>query len=96
MTQPLTITVGGASPYDVLVGRNLLEQVPSLLSGAKKVLIVHPVGLAVSAEALRDSLVEAGFEVVLAGVPDSEDAKRIEVAAFCWGILGNLSSREQT
>ena len=88
MNQPLSITVGGASPYDVLVGRNLLEQVPSLLSGAKKVLIVHPVGLAVSAEALRDSLVEAGFEVVLAGVPDSEDAKRIEVAAFCWGILG--------
>jgi 3-dehydroquinate synthase len=56
--------------------------------GATKVMIVHPVGLSVSAEALRDSLIDAGFEVVLAGVPDSEDAKRIEVAAFCWGILG--------
>jgi 3-dehydroquinate synthase len=51
-------------------------------------MIVHPVGLSVSAEALRDSLIDSGFEVVLAGVPDSEDAKRIEVAAFCWGILG--------
>jgi 3-dehydroquinate synthase len=59
-----------------------------MLIGAKKVLIVHPVGLSVSAEALRDSLIGAGFDVVLAGVPDSEDAKRIEVAAFCWGILG--------
>jgi 3-dehydroquinate synthase len=59
-----------------------------MLTGAGKVMIVHPVGLTVSAEALRDSLVGSGFEVVLAGVPDSEDAKRIEVAAFCWGILG--------
>jgi 3-dehydroquinate synthase len=25
---------------------------------------------------------------LLAGVPDSEDAKRVEVAAFCWTILG--------
>jgi 3-dehydroquinate synthase len=31
----------------------------------------------------------SGFEVTLAGVPDSEEAKRIEVAAFCWGILGS-------
>lgn len=88
MTELTRITVTGTDSYDVLVGRNLLDQVPALLSGAKKVLIVHPVGLAVSAEALRDSLLSAGFETVLAGVPDSEDAKRIEVAAFCWGILG--------
>jgi 3-dehydroquinate synthase len=82
------VTIKGGDSYDVLIGRNLLDNVPNFLSGAKKVLIVHPVGLAVSAEALRDSLIQAGFEVVLAGVPDSEDAKRIEVAAFCWGILG--------
>ena len=88
MTELKRITVAGTDTYDVLVGRNLLDQVPALLTGAKKVLIVHPVGLAVSAEALRDSLLVAGFETVLAGVPDSEDAKRIEVAAFCWGILG--------
>ena len=88
MTELRRIPVGGATPYEVVIGRNLLDQVPSMLSGAKKVMIVHPVGLSVSAEALRDSLIDSGFEVVLAGVPDSEDAKRIEVAAFCWGILG--------
>ena len=88
MTELRRIPVGGATPYEVVIGRNLLDQVPSMLTGAKKVMIVHPVGLSVSAEALRDSLIDAGFEVVLAGVPDSEDAKRIEVAAFCWGILG--------
>lgn len=88
MAEIKRITVGGDSPYPVIIGRNLLDQVPAFLSGAKKILVVHPVGLAVSAEALRDFLVEQGFEVLLAGVPDNEEAKRIEVAAFCWGILG--------
>ena len=85
MTELRRITVEGTAAYEVVIGRNLLDQVPSMLIGA---MIVHPVGLSVSAEALRDSLIGAGFDVVLAGVPDSEDAKRIEVAAFCWGILG--------
>lgn len=88
MSELTRIMIDGAEPYEVLIGRNLLDNVPRFLEGAKKVLIVHPVGLAVSAEALRDSLINDGLEVVLAGVPDSEDAKRIEVAAFCWGILG--------
>ena len=88
MTELRRIAVEGTASYEVVIGRNLLDQVPSMLIGARKVMIVHPVGLSVSAEALRDSLIGAGFDVVLAGVPDSEDAKRIEVAAFCWGILG--------
>lgn len=82
------IVVGGETPYPVVIGRNLLSEVPEFLEGAKKVLIVHPVGLAVSAEQLRDFLLTQGFEIFLAGVPDNEEAKRIEVAAFCWGILG--------
>lgn len=83
------ITVTGDSPYDVLVGRALLGEVgKNLGTGVKKVLIVHPEALSVSAEALRESLVAEGFEAILAGVPNSEDAKRVEVAAFCWGILG--------
>ena len=82
------IQVGAVEPYEVLVGRNLLDAVPSYLSGAKKVLIIHPVGLSVSAETLKDFLSDNGFESVLAGVPDGEDSKRIEVAAFCSGILG--------
>lgn len=88
MSELTQVTVQGAEPYEVLIGRSLLEKIPQYLAGARKVLIVHPVGLAVSAEALRDFLIKGGYEVVLAGVPDSEDAKRIEVAAFCWGILG--------
>ena len=88
MAEITRITVGAEKPYPVVIGRNLLEDVPQFLEGAKKVLVVHPVGLAVSAEQLRDYLISKGFDVLLAGVPDNEEAKRIEVAAFCWGVLG--------
>lgn len=88
MAELARIEVAAERTYPVIIGRGLLDQVPEFLSGAKKVLIVHPIALTVSAEALRDSLVQSGFEALLAGVPDSEEAKRIEVAAFCWGILG--------
>ena len=89
MTATKIISVSGVDPYDILIGRALLGEVPEAL-GAKvsKVLIVHPVALTTSAELLRETLVAAGVEAILAGVPDSEDAKRVEVAAFCWGIMG--------
>ena len=89
MSQPTVITVKGDSPYEVVIGRALLGQVATALGfSVAKVLIVHPVALTASAELLRESLVASGYETILAGVPDSEDAKRVEVAAFCWGIMG--------
>ena len=71
-----------------LVGRGLLDEIPLALDGVKKVLVVHPQALSATAEAIREKLQSAGFEALLAEVPNGEDAKRIEVAAFCWGIMG--------
>lgn len=89
MSSSKIITVKGQDPYEVVIGRGLLGEVATGLgSDVRKVLVVHPVALTASAEALRESLLEAGYETILAGVPDSEDAKRVEVAAFCWGIMG--------
>jgi 3-dehydroquinate synthase len=89
MSDNTRIQVSGESAYEIVVGRALLKQVAEAIGGrAKKVLVVHPVALSQSAEQLRESLVESGFEVLLAGVPDTEEAKRVEVAAFCWQILG--------
>jgi 3-dehydroquinate synthase len=89
MTELKRVQVGGDSPYEVLIGRSLLNHVASCLSEkTKKVLIVHPVALSQSAEALREELISSGYEAILAGVPDTEEAKRVEVAAFCWQVLG--------
>jgi 3-dehydroquinate synthase len=89
VTELKRVQVGGDSPYEVVIGRSLLNHVASCLSEkTKKVLIVHPVALSQSAEALREELISSGFEAILAGVPDTEEAKRVEVAAFCWQVLG--------
>ncbi len=89
MRQSTVIGVSGDSRYDVIVGRGIL--VPSIVEAlgprVAKVLIVHPPTLAAKATALREALQDR-FEVLLAEVPDAEDAKRVEVAAFCWRILG--------
>lgn len=83
------IRVPGASPYDVRVGRGLVAELPGILGPkVKKVLIVHAPPLGVKAEELRVSLVADGYEALMAEVPDAEAGKRVEVAAFCWQILG--------
>ncbi|GAA1218150.1 3-dehydroquinate synthase [Rhodoglobus aureus] len=88
MTETTIIPVAGANPYDVLIGRGLLPQLAEQLGPrVAKVLIIHPATLGARANALRDSLAEK-YEVLLAEVPDAEDAKRVEVAAFCWQIMG--------
>jgi len=71
-----------------VIGRGLLHEVSKGLDGVKKVLILHPVALAATAEAIREDLTAKGFEALIAEVPNGEDSKRIEVAAFCWGIMG--------
>jgi 3-dehydroquinate synthase len=89
MTVSKNIQVGGEAPYDVVVGRHLLAEVASgLRDNVKQVLIVHPISLSTSADLLAESLREAGYIALQAGVEDGEAAKRIEVAAWCWGIMG--------
>ena len=73
---------------NAIIGRGLLEDVAGSLDGVKKALIVYPQPLAATAEVLRETLVKQGFEALLAEVPAAEAAKRVEVAAFCWDIMG--------
>ncbi|WP_298228812.1 3-dehydroquinate synthase [Gryllotalpicola sp.] len=82
-----TIDVAGVDPYAITIGYGLRLHLASALgAGVAKVLVVHPPTLAAAAAELRDSL--TGYEVLLAEVPDAEAAKRVEVAAFCWQIMG--------
>ncbi|PJJ63128.1 3-dehydroquinate synthase [Compostimonas suwonensis] len=90
MNEPVTaIPVPGARQYDVTIGRGQVadDLARYLPSGAAKILIVHPPTLGAAAASLRESLL-GRYEVLLAEVPDAEAAKRVEVAAFCWQIMG--------
>ncbi|QWS35088.1 3-dehydroquinate synthase [Curtobacterium sp. L6-1] len=83
------IRVGGDDGYVVAVGNGLLASVPGLLGPrVAKVLIVHAPTLGARAEELRQLLVDAGLEALIAEVPDAEAGKRIEVASFCWQVMG--------
>lgn len=83
------IRVDGDDGYVVAVGNGLLASVPGLLGPrVAKVLIVHAPTLGARAEELRQLLVDAGLEALIAEVPDAEAGKRIEVASFCWQVMG--------
>jgi 3-dehydroquinate synthase len=90
MASPVTrIHVGGSDPYDVLVGRQLLGELAGLIGEkAKRVAVVHPEALAETGDALRAELAEHGYEAVAIQVPNAEEAKTAEVAAYCWKALG--------
>lgn len=86
--QRTTIRVGDDDGYDVVIGRGGLDEVSNALGASvRKVLIVHPATLGAKAADLREAL-QGRFEVLLAEVPDAEAGKRVEVAAFCWQVLG--------
>ncbi|MFV0130864.1 3-dehydroquinate synthase [Streptomyces sp. HMX112] len=79
----------GTDPYEVLVGRQLLGELAGLIGpSAKRVAVIHPEALAETGEALRADLAGQGYEAVAIQVPNAEEAKTAEVAAYCWKALG--------
>lgn len=87
MSDVTTIPVGDA--YDVLVGHGVSSLVHSVLpKGVARVLVVHGEPLAALAAPVVEALREAGLDVHVAGVPDAEAAKTIEVAARLWSLMG--------
>ena len=83
------ISVGGPAPYDVVIGSQLLGELKPLLpNGSERVAVIVPLSLSESGEAIRTDLEQEGLRAVLIEVPDAEDAKSSDVAAFCWSVLG--------
>jgi 3-dehydroquinate synthase len=86
--QTTELRVTGANAYPIRVGRGIRFEAAELLGpDVTRVLIVHQPVLAAAAAELRESLADR-YQVLLAEVPDAEAAKRVEVAAFCWQIMG--------
>lgn len=89
---PTRITVGGADgtePYDVLVGHQLLGDLSTVIGPeAKRVAVLHPEALASTGDVLRDELAAQGYEAIAVQLPNAEESKTAEVAAYCWKALG--------
>ncbi|AKT51703.1 3-dehydroquinate synthase [Arsenicicoccus sp. oral taxon 190] len=84
---PTVIPVGDS--YDVVVGRDVLGQVPSLLrEGTLRVLVVASPAVAAYADQVAGALAAAAVQVHRAEVPDAESAKSVDVLARLWSQLG--------
>ena len=92
MLPPTRLTVRTAQPYDVVVGEGLLGDLAPALSGAARVLVVHPEALQATADVVADDLRGSGLEVHLAQVPDGEQSKDLKVAAYLWDVLGQVGA----
>ena len=88
MSDTSEIEVAGPEPYRVVVGRDLLDTVPTMIPGATRAAVLSAPPLAAVAEQVSDHLAGAGITAVPIGVPDAEAAKSIDVAASCWDALG--------
>lgn len=86
-----TLTVSAEHEYPVIIGEHLLGELPGLIGEKCRVLLLAPHALATTAEAVREDLTAQGYETYIAEVPDAEEAKTSQVAAFCWGILGQAN-----
>ncbi|MFD0024130.1 3-dehydroquinate synthase [Streptomyces sp. NPDC058382] len=79
----------GTDPYEVVVGRQLLGELPTFIGDrVKRVAVLHPEALAETGEAVRQDLAGQGYEAIAIQLPNAEEAKTVEVAAYCWKALG--------
>ncbi|MGA5131580.1 3-dehydroquinate synthase [Streptomyces olivoreticuli] len=85
----IRVASAGTAPYDVLVGHRLLDELPGLIgTEAKRVAVLHPEALAETGEVLRQDLAAQGYEAIAIQLPNAEESKTVEVAAYCWKALG--------
>jgi 3-dehydroquinate synthase len=85
---PSRIDVAGERPYPVLIGYDLLDQLPTLVAGARQAAVLFSAPLERTARRVADLLSAAGPVVLTRQVPDAEAGKTVEVAAGCWDALG--------
>jgi len=90
MVETPTVTrmhVAGSSPYDVVVGHGVLDEVRAMLgSSPQRVAVCYPEPLVHLADRVIATL--AGIEVLRIVLPDGEVAKTGQVAIAAWEQLG--------
>ncbi|GAA1813555.1 3-dehydroquinate synthase [Actinomadura chokoriensis] len=79
------VRVGGADPYDVVIGAGVLGELPAMVGDrARTVAVVHAEGLPEIARPVCGALEQAGYTVRALPVPDGEAAKEVGVLAGLW------------
>ncbi|SNS20241.1 3-dehydroquinate synthase [Actinomadura meyerae] len=85
------VHVGGADPYDVVIGTGVLGELPAMVGDrARSVAVVHARGLPEIARPVCGALERAGYAVHALPVPDGEAAKEIGVLAGLWSSFARL------
>ena len=80
--------VGGAAPYDVVVGRDLTARLPDLIGKSATTGRGDPLrGARGPVRGVLDVL-RAGYDVIALPIPDGEQAKSAAVAVELWEALG--------
>ncbi len=80
--------VGGAAPYEVVVGHQLAGRLPDLLGpDVHRVAVIHDGDLADLVEGVVAAL-RPSYDVLALGLPSGEEAKTAAVTAECWESLG--------
>ena len=91
-SEPVTVRVASAAPYDVVIGRGLLDDLvaAAVATGASRAAVIHPPTLAATAEVIRDAVRDSGIDAHLLQVPDAEEAKNLTVLGFCCNVFGQI------
>ncbi|MDO7866904.1 3-dehydroquinate synthase [Nocardioides jiangxiensis] len=88
MSNDITLHVGGAAPYDVVIGRGLADRLPGLLGeGVQRVAFLYAAELAELAEPVLDVL-RPLYDVLALGLPSGEQTKDADIIVQCWEALG--------
>lgn len=83
------VHVGGADPYDVSIGNEVLTQLPAAVGPeVNKIALIHTEPVKVHSDKALDLLNEAGYKVTDVTIPDAEEGKTVDVMASIWHTLG--------
>jgi 3-dehydroquinate synthase len=84
------IPVGGAAPYDVVIGHGIADRVPPMLAGASTAVVIADSQVAGCAESVAATLRTADVGVEVLTISAGEHAKSIDTVAQLWDDLGRL------
>lgn len=88
MPESISIRVQAEHEYTVHIGSGNIALLPTIHTGAGRVVIIYQEPVTRWVEIVRAQFVDAGVSVTLVSVPDGEAAKSTAVLEDCWRRLG--------